>query len=44
MLQQPQASYVVEVLTDLIRILLATVEWPFDQAHFDGSQGHPVAC
>ena len=33
MLQQPQVSHVVEVLTDVARMLLAIVEWPFNSSN-----------
>ena len=33
MLQQPQVSHVVEVLTHLARMLLAGVEWPFNSSN-----------
>ena len=32
MLQQSHAPHIVEVLTDVSKILLAIVEWPFDSS------------
>ena len=49
MLQKQQVSHVVEVLTDVARMLVAIVEWPLiHQALFEGiswtSQRHHGGC